>query len=110
MDRYPHQLSGGQLQRVCIVRAKPKVILFDEAISSLDAHTQVLVMDLLQRIKLEYNLTYIFITHDLTAITYLCDDVLFLCDGKITAKCKVGEISDLEDDYAKKLLNSVINY
>ena len=64
-DRFPHELSGGQLQRVCIARAvacKPEVILFDEAISSLDAHTQVQVMDLLQDLKEKLGLTYVFIT------------------------------------------------
>ena len=79
--RFPHELSGGQLQRVCIARAvacKPEIILFDEAISSLDAHTQVQIMDLLRELKEKLGLTYIFITHDLTSITYLCDDVLFL--------------------------------
>ena len=70
--RLPHELSGGQLQRVCIARAvacKPEVILFDEAISSLDAHTQVQVMDLLRDLKEKLGLTYVFITHDLTSIT-----------------------------------------
>lgn len=65
-DRFPHELSGGQLQRVCIARAvacKPEIILFDEAISSLDAHTQVQVMDLLRELKDRLGLTYIFITH-----------------------------------------------
>ena len=64
--RFPHELSGGQLQRVCIARAvacKPEVILFDEAISSLDAHTQVQVMDLLRDLKEKLGLTYVFITH-----------------------------------------------
>lgn len=73
LDRYPHELSGGQLQRVCIARAvacEPEIILFDEAISSLDAHTQVQVMDLLIDLKEKLNLTYVFITHDLTSVTY----------------------------------------
>lgn len=73
-DRFPHELSGGQLQRVCIARAvacRPEIILFDEAISSLDAHTQVQVMDLLRELKDRLGLTYIFITHDLTSITYV---------------------------------------
>ena len=80
-NRYPHELSGGQLQRVCIARAvacQPEIILFDEAISSLDAHTQIQIMDLLHDLKEKLGLTYIFITHDLTSVTYLCDDVLFL--------------------------------
>ena len=85
--RFPHELSGGQLQRVCIARAvacKPEIILFDEAISSLDAHTQVQIMDLLRELKEKLGLTYIFITPDLTSITYLCDDVLFLYQVHVT--------------------------
>ena len=111
IQRYPHQLSGGQLQRVCIARAlacKPKLILFDEAISSLDAHTQVQIMDLLKKLKEELGLTYVFITHDLSAITYLCDDVLFLYKGEIRAHCPVDEVSQLTDDYAKALLQAII--
>ena len=64
-NRYPHELSGGQLQRVCIARAvacQPEIILFDEAISSLDAHTQIQIMDLLHDLKEKLGLTYIFIT------------------------------------------------
>lgn len=112
-DRFPHQLSGGQLQRVCIARAiagRPKVILFDEAISSLDAHTQVQMMDLLLELKDRYKLTYIFITHDLTAITYLCDEVLFLYQGRITAHSAISELSNIQDEYANKLLDSMIDY
>ena len=70
--RYPHELSGGQLQRVCIARAlavRPRIILLDEAISSLDASTQVQVMDLLIELRKELGLSYLFITHDLTSIT-----------------------------------------
>ena len=93
LDRYPHELSGGQLQRVCIARAvacEPEIILFDEAISSLDAHTQVQVMDLLIDLKEKLNLTYVFITHDLTSVTYLCDEVLFLYRGHITECVRSG--------------------
>lgn len=73
LDRFPHE-AGGQLQRVCIARAvacEPEFILFDEAISFLDAHTQVQVMDLLKELKEKLGLTYVFITHDLTSVTYL---------------------------------------
>lgn len=111
--RFPHELSGGQLQRVCIARAvacQPELILFDEAISSLDAHTQVQVMDLLAKIKQELELTYIFITHDLTSITYLCDDVLFLYKGRVTEHIPVREIARTKDPYARKLLESVVDY
>ena len=109
--RFPHELSGGQLQRVCIARAvacKPEIILFDEAISSLDAHTQVQIMDLLRELKEKLGLTYIFITHDLTSITYLCDDVLFLYQGHVTEYMAVGRISETRDEYARRLLESIV--
>lgn len=86
LTRYPHELSGGQLQRVCIARAvalKPRFILLDEAISSLDAATQIQVMDLLKDLRRDLNLSYVFITHDLTAITYFCDRVRFLAQRQL---------------------------
>lgn len=110
-ERFPHELSGGQLQRVCIARAvacNPEIILFDEAISSLDAHTQVQIMDLLLELKEKLSLTYIFITHDLTSITYLCDDVLFLYQGHVTEYLPVKLINETKDTYAKKLLESIV--
>ncbi|ONI46083.1 peptide ABC transporter ATP-binding protein [Candidatus Epulonipiscioides gigas] len=110
-NRFPHQLSGGQLQRVCIGRAlalKPSLILFDEAISSLDAHTQVQIMDLLKKLQEQLNLTYIFITHDLMSVTYMCDKVMFLYNGEITECIKVDNIAQTTDDYAKKLLSTAI--
>lgn len=113
MNRFPHQLSGGQLQRVCIARAvacRPEIILFDEAISSLDAHTQVQVMDILYDLKREMNLTYIFITHDLTSVTYLCDEVMFLKNGKVTEHIKVKDLYKTTDPYARKLVHSIIEF
>ena len=107
------ELSGGQLQRVCIARAvacQPEIILFDEAISSLDAHTQIQIMDLLHDLKEKLGLTYIFITHDLTSVTYLCDDVLFLYHGRITEHIPVSRIAETKDDYARKLLASIIEF
>ena len=100
-NRYPHELSGGQLQRVCIARAvacQPEIILFDEAISSLDAHTQVQIMDLLHDRKEKLGLNYIFITHDLTSVTYLCDDVLFLYHGRITEHIPVSRIAETKEN------------
>ena len=113
LDRFPHELSGGQLQRVCIARAvacEPEFILFDEAISSLDAHTQVQVMDLLKELKEKLELTYVFITHDLTSVTYLCDEVMFLYKGRITEHIPVSRIAQTTDVYARKLLDSIIEF
>lgn len=110
--RYPHELSGGQLQRVCIARAmaiEPEIILFDEAVSSLDAATQTQVMDLLMELKGRYQFSYIFITHDLTTITYLCDRVLFFYDGQVVDRAdKITELSNMKSEYGRKLLESVI--
>lgn len=111
-DRYPHELSGGQLQRVCIARAlaiEPKIILLDEAISSLDASIQTQIMDLLLELKEKYDLSYIFITHDLTAVTYMCDKVVFFNNGKIVEKVDdISKLALVTNDYARKLLNSVM--
>ncbi|MBU3843002.1 MAG: dipeptide/oligopeptide/nickel ABC transporter ATP-binding protein [Candidatus Fusobacterium pullicola] len=112
MNRYPHELSGGQLQRVCIARAvatEPQFILLDEAISSLDASTQTQVMDLLKNLQNKYKLSYIFITHDLPSVTYICDKVLFFHDGEIVEKVEdIYKLSKVKSSYAKKLLNSIL--
>ena len=114
LERFPHELSGGQLQRVCIARAivtKPKFILLDEAVSSLDVSTQVEILDLLQKLKKEYNLSYIFITHDLLTITYICDSVIFFKDGKIEEKINdIRNLKNIKKDYSKKLLEAVIEF
>ena len=65
-------------------------------------------MDLLRELKKKLGLTYIFITHDLTAITYLCDDVLFLYQGRVTEYLPVAHISETTDGYARRLLESII--
>ena len=110
-DRFPHELSGGQLQRVCIARAvasRPEIILLDEPISSLDAHTQVQIMDLLTELKKLLGLTYIFITHELTSVTYFCDQVLFLYQGTGVEHIAVSRIREAKHPYAVQLLSSVI--
>ena len=114
LERFPHELSGGQLQRVCIARAivtKPKFILLDEAVSSLDVSTQVEILDLLQKLKKEYNLSYVFITHDLLTITYICDSVIFFKDGKIEEKIDdIRNLKNIKKGYSKKLLEAVIEF
>lgn len=111
LNRYPHELSGGQLQRVCIARAvaiHPKVILLDEAVSSLDVSTQTQVMDYLIKLRKIYQFSYIFITHDLSTVTYLCDRALFFNNGNIIEEVdNIKDLSHVKTDYAKELLNSV---
>lgn len=86
LARYPHQLSGGQLQRVCIARAvatNPKLIVFDEATSSLDIKTQISILDLLIALKKKYGISYIFISHDLEAVSYICNKVAIFNEGSV---------------------------
>lgn len=109
--RYPHELSGGQLQRVCIARAiskKPKFILLDEAISSLDVSVQVQILDLLIELKEKNNLSYLFITHDLSAVTYICDKVIFLKNGEVVEEVEnINDLKHVKHEYSKALLGSV---
>lgn len=111
LNRYPHELSGGQLQRICIARAvavHPKIILLDEAVSSLDVSTQTQLMDYLIKLRNIYGFSYIFITHDLSAITYLCDRVLFFNSGNIVEEVDdIKNLNNVKTEYALELLNSV---
>ncbi|WP_026477492.1 ABC transporter ATP-binding protein [Alkaliphilus transvaalensis] len=113
LQRYPHELSGGQLQRVCIARAistNPRFIILDEAISSLDVSVQAQILDLLKELRADLNLTYLFIAHDLQAVASLCDKVLFLYKGKIEEELLVTDLAKTENQYAKKLVSSVITF
>lgn len=113
IDRYPHELSGGQLQRVCIARAistKPRFMVLDEAISSLDVSIQTQILELLKRLKEELNMTYLFIAHDLQAVTYLCDRIIFLYKGEIVENINNEGLGNTKNAYAKKLLNSVMPF
>ena len=111
MHRYPHELSGGQLQRVCIARAvaiEPEVILLDEAVSSLDAATQVQVMEMLRDLGRDIGLSYLFITHDLMAITYFCSRVRFMHNGRfVEAVDDMSRIGEISNGYARDLLHAV---
>ena len=99
------------MQRVSICRAlisRPDLIIFDEALSALDSVTQVQLLELLRTLKNEYQLSYLFITHNIQMVCYLCDSVLFLNNGKIVEQCAVNQLKYVSTDYAKKLLNAVI--
>ena len=90
------------------VACEPEVIVFEEAVSSLQSNTQVEIMDLLRELKEKLGLTCIFIAHDLAYNTYVCDDVLYLYQGHVTEYRAVGRISETRDEYARRLLEFIV--
>jgi nickel transport system ATP-binding protein len=110
LERHPHQLSGGQLQRVCIARAiapDPRFILFDEAVSSLDVSVQVRVLDLLLAIQRKRRLTFLFITHDISVAAYLCDRLIFFKEGRVVEELRdLARLGQVEHAYTRELLDA----
>lgn len=111
--KYPHELSGGEIQRVCIARAistEPKCILLDEAISSLDVSVQKQVLELLKELRKIYDMSYIFITHDIQAAAYICDRIIIFKDGQIEEIAQIEQLKDVRSEYARKLLGMVVTF
>lgn len=112
MDRYPHQVSGGQCQRAAIARAllaDPQIIICDEATSALDVTVQKQVIELLQSLKEEKNLSYIFICHNLALVQQFCDRVMVMKDGQVVETGVPDEvIRNPKDAYTKMLVASVL--
>ncbi|MEM6611149.1 MAG: ABC transporter ATP-binding protein [Cyanobacteria bacterium P01_C01_bin.72] len=108
--RYPHQLSGGQQQRVAIARAlitKPKLVICDEPVSMLDATVQTQVLELMLALKAEFDLTYLFITHDLWVARFFCDRIAVMNSGQIVEIGTTAKIfTQPEHSYTKKLLSA----
>jgi ABC-type oligopeptide transport system ATPase subunit len=111
LNRYPHEFSGGQQQRVCIGRAialRPKLIVFDEALSALDVSVQAQILNLLQELKKTFQLSYLFISHDLSVIRYLCDHVLVLYMGKVVEEAPVEQLfANPKHSYTQALLSAI---
>lgn len=109
-DRYPADLSGGQQQRVAIARAlitNPSLVICDEPVSMLDASVQAQVLDLMLDLKQEFNLTYLFITHDLSVARFLCDRIAVMNQGKIVELGATQEIfNHPQHPYTKRLLGA----
>lgn len=106
--RYPHEFSGGQRQRISIARAlvlKPQLIVLDEPTSALDRTVQKQVVELLRDLQVKYNLTYLFISHDLAVVKALCHQLIVMRDGKVVeAGCAKSIFSQPQDNYTKQLL------
>ena len=111
LRRYPHELSGGQRQRVGIARAislNPKIIICDEAVSALDVSVQAQVLNLLNKLKTKYNFTYIFISHDLSVVKHMCDNILVMNKGHIEESGDPDKIFvKPEKKYTKKLIQAI---
>jgi nickel transport system ATP-binding protein len=109
-DKLPHQFSGGQQQRLCIARSlvlRPKLIVLDEAVSSLDRLLQAQILELLKHFKHKYKLSYLFISHDIKATRYLSDRIMVMDQGTIVeqASCSEG-LGQLRHPVSRKLLDS----
>jgi peptide/nickel transport system ATP-binding protein len=113
MNKYPHQFSGGQRQRICIARAlsvQPSFLICDESVSALDVSVQAQVLNLLNELKEENNLTYIFISHDLSVVRYMSDTMIVMKNGKIEEMGEAKAVyEDPRSDYTKSLLSSIPN-
>ena len=107
-DRYPHEFSGGQRQRICIARAlavNPRLVICDESVSALDVSVQAQVLNLLNRLKAERNLTYIFISHDLSVVRFMSDRVVVMYNGKPVEMDDADQLFEHpQNAYTKKLI------
>lgn len=109
MMKYPHQFSGGQLQRIAIARAistRPRLIVLDESVNSLDVLVQISILKLLKRLQKELTLTYFFITHDLHVARLFSDEIAILHKGRIVEQLLVHELEHGKHAATKALLNS----
>ena len=110
---YAHEFSGGQRQRIGIARAlatNPKLVICDESVSSLDVSVQAQILNLLNDLKEDFGLTYLFISHDLAVVKYMSDRIMVMKEGKLL---EISAADDLfqnpQTDYSRELINSVLD-
>lgn len=111
LTKYPHQFSGGQRQRIGVARAvalKPKLVVADEPVSALDLSVQAQVLNFMKRIQEEYNVSYLFISHDLGVVKHMCDEIAIMYRGRFT---EYGMRDDIYNDpqhiYTRRLLSAI---
>ena len=111
MNRFPHEFSGGQRQRVCIARSlalNPKFIICDESVSALDVSVQAQVLNLLKELQAEFDLTYIFISHDLAVVKFMSDRIMVMNQGKVE---EIGPAEQIyrqpQQAYTQKLIEAI---
>lgn len=110
-NSYPHELDGGRRQRIGIARAlslQPKFIVCDEPVSALDVSIQAQILNLMKDLQKEFGLTYMFITHDLSVVKHLSDNIIVMYLGKVVEQCATGEIfKNPLHPYTKALLSAI---
>ncbi|MFP6727261.1 MAG: ATP-binding cassette domain-containing protein, partial [Alphaproteobacteria bacterium] len=111
IDRLPDELSGGQKQRICIARAlaaDPEIIICDEVTSALDQIVQEGILQLLLRLQQEFNITYLFISHDIAVVRAISDEIVVMFQGKVVEQgLKSDILSPPHPEYTELLLSSV---
>ncbi len=109
--RYPHEFSGGQRQRICIARAlavEPEFIICDESVSALDVSVQAQVLNLLNDLKKEFGLTYLFISHDLSVVRYMSDRLMVMKNGEIQEMGEADKVyTNPKSEYTRLLLDAI---